>query len=49
MKNDEKTEISEQLSNDLSYVASWAAASTFALTQLMDGVKKMIDHIETIQ
>lgn len=46
MKNDKKTEFSEQIHDDLSEIASWTAVSTFTLNQLMNLLEKLIDDIE---
>lgn len=46
MKNDEKTEFSEQISDDLSEIASWTAAATFTLNQLMTLMEKLVDDLE---
>jgi hypothetical protein len=49
MKNDEKTAISEQISNDLSEIASWTAAATFTLNHLMSLMEKVVEDLETIE
>lgn len=49
MKNCKKTEISEQISDDLSKIASWAAVSTFALNELMSLMEKLVGDLETIE
>ena len=46
MKNTEKSQISEQISDDLSEIASWTAAATFTLNQLMSLMEKLVDDLE---
>lgn len=42
MKNDKKT----QISDDLSEIASWTAAATFTLNQLMTLMQKLVEDLE---
>lgn len=49
MKNSEKSEISEQISDDLSEIASWTAAATFTLNHLMSLMEKLVSDLETIE
>lgn len=42
MKNDKKT----QICDDLSEIASWTAAATFTLNQLMTLMEKLVEDLE---